>query len=369
LLSSSVALAKGSGTKINPDCLVYYLKFGIQHLDANWRGKTTTTESTVSIGKELPGRYGGKRISLHLMGETWLARYYSAENDVQGDPRLFMFAFGEKVSEFFGFKMVSPTEIIVPDAKELDGAIQRLNKQLINDGKEPIAVRFYKSGGEEPVERYLRTIASRKALPIAMNGNPMIHDIGFHTGAIILPKAVMDDLAIRINRYFDFVAFLRERYELDPEMLEEVNTLADGIFDLLATRIDYATAQQNLLLLDKSRASIDRSHSSFSLVAQNLLGGDLWQDISQNLRYVEKNYAPYADRYGGPSGAGIEIFAKDFDDFMDDVKAKSSYKPVSLTSSQFAALQRARYRDIQEAASALTEKTRPVRRKPGKPAR
>lgn len=124
-------------------------------------------------------------------GREWGSRHTTVTYDVQGDPRWFIDAIGCRDAEHFGFRVLSDRRMTVPSLRELQGAITAVNSQLAVQGYEPIPVSFYDSPAPFNARQYLSRFARRMALPVAREGNHLLHDLSFHTGAIFIPASVL----------------------------------------------------------------------------------------------------------------------------------------------------------------------------------
>lgn len=133
-------------------------------------------------------------------GETWDSAYTPSPANNQGDPRWFPILLGSKVGSFFGFKKISEDTITIPTAENLNLKIEKINKILINKKIEPITIRFHETGKEPEVQMdYLNQLLVNRSLPMATEGHYAIHDIAYHSLAILLPKKALDRLNTRIK--------------------------------------------------------------------------------------------------------------------------------------------------------------------------
>jgi hypothetical protein len=174
-----------------------------------------TVHPTVKIVGEQTGLHGGKRIKIERLGETWGSSARSHAYDPQGDPRFFALIVGYEAAEFFGFKMLSVTQMLVPDVAELNGAIKSMNA-LLQQRKyfglghaqgEAIPVTYY-AQVKPNLPKYLTEWSKNAKLPIG-EGNEYFHDISFHSGAIFLPPVAVlhsQNIAAHVS---DFIEYLK----------------------------------------------------------------------------------------------------------------------------------------------------------------
>ncbi len=186
------------------------------------------TEPTVTVIRNFKGKHGGRRLILEKVGASWLSNYATVSYDPQGDPRWFIEVMGTEAAEFFGFKILSDYTVQVPDGKEFNGALKKINRYLKSIGKEQIEIGFYVTADNEntKVGEYVRDFGFASLLPLALNGNHLIHDLSFHTGAIFLPGHLIR-LASYFARFLDgYIGFLSERYADHPAKLAAVKHFA-----------------------------------------------------------------------------------------------------------------------------------------------
>ncbi len=173
---------------------------------------------TIKIESVVAGEHGGQRLVLRRTAARWLSDYRSVRFDPQGDPRWFIETMGPEAAEFFGFKVMGDDRVIVPDGNEFNGAIKKINAQLVKMGKEPIEISFYITAGVDNtnVADYIRAYGNSHALPIAASGNHLMHDLSFHSGAIFFPGHL-----VRLSGYFSrfldgYLQFVQRKYQTDP---------------------------------------------------------------------------------------------------------------------------------------------------------
>lgn len=197
---------------------------------------------TVQVGTAQLGRHGGRLITLQRTGKQWGSNHTTVGYDVQGDPRWFVEAAGCGTADFFGFKLLSPNLISVPDRREFAGAVEKVNDRLAAAGEEPIGVTFYDSPerGGFKFKDYIDAFVARFALPVASGGNHFVHDISFHSGAIFIPPEAVRAGADRM-RYMEGFA--------EELALHGAPELALELRRLLVELIDVTTSAQNLLLI------------------------------------------------------------------------------------------------------------------------
>ena len=334
------------------DCERLYALFGKGKVSANYRVAEAAIGSTVEVGTSMPGRFGGQRVRLVRVGDGWLSSHAPDLADIQGDPRWFLFAFGEKTSRFFGFEAVSSTEIIVPDALEFTGAIRAINKQLALNGKQPIPMHFYESGGVD--SDYLRKILEN-GLPYARAGNPMVHDVSFHLASILLPPTFWNALKKRIEIHLEFTDYLQKKYHAYPEMKKLIEEFSNCMKEILGSQLDYSTGQQSLLFLNPKNFVIDSDHASFQGILENaLMHIGPKEDLYYHTLYAV-NYPPFK-AVSENNVRDALFFTREIREFIATHSSLVELDlPVitSFSAEDVERLHQARFDDIQEAVRSL----------------
>jgi hypothetical protein len=134
--------------------------------------------------------------------------------------------FGEKLSSFLGFKKISETEMVVPDAEEGNRAIEALNA-LIRNPKEKISTRFYtpKKDRVDPKE-YSEEYFIRDRLPISYKGSEAAHDVFTHFAGAFLPEVMRTHLKRHYDAVKEFKEFAVRNYpKSNPQGLERLKAV------------------------------------------------------------------------------------------------------------------------------------------------
>ncbi len=205
-----------------------------------------TSRSTVEITNEINGSHGGKLLVLHKSGETWVSQFITFHFDLQGDPRWFIGSVGENVAAFFGFRIIDTQTMTIPNATEFQNALDKVNKVLIAEGKEPVSIRFKTDDLESsPMQGYIDTFRTLQ-LPLASDGNHLVHDMSFHTGTIFIPNRIIDAAEKRVSFSTDFMSFLAKRKGEHSELIDSINKYVKA---LLVRSIDNGTGFGNLAMI------------------------------------------------------------------------------------------------------------------------
>jgi hypothetical protein len=199
-------------------------------------------KQTVKIIDEIDGLHGGKLRRVRKIGSTWGSGRTTLKGfDPQGDPRWFIETLGPKAAAFFGFKMLSDTEMTVPDPVEFAGAIKRVNERLKRNGSEEISINFYESKSSI-LARYNRLFAERGLLPVATSENHYFHDMSYHSGAIFLPEYLVSYSRKRSAFIEAAIEHLKTRFKSDdPSVQKRVALFSRRIYMETARAIDNGT--------------------------------------------------------------------------------------------------------------------------------
>ena len=99
---------------------------------------------------------------------------------------------GEQAAKFFGFKVeVGSQKMTVPDADELNGAIEKINELMAEANPEfSINIGFYEQNSQI-LKIYMREFSETGGLPIAVEHPSRSHDLSHHVPSIFLPSVVV----------------------------------------------------------------------------------------------------------------------------------------------------------------------------------
>lgn len=113
-----------------------------------------------------------------------------------------------------GYFFIDRTGIWMPDAVELTGRAQILNKYL--EEQYNLITKFYAATGKERAEEYLRNFAKDASLPLVnVNmGAISMHDLG-HQISILYPPWLIGSYRIYAQDTIDFIEYLQKRNFFD----------------------------------------------------------------------------------------------------------------------------------------------------------
>ncbi len=128
---------------------------------------------------------------------------------------------GDQLSDFLGFKRLSSDEILIPDAEELNRALQELNKKIVKPS-DRISTTFYEPTLDRvPDREYALEYVFKNRLPVAHRGSEAVHDINFHLAGAFMPEVMVAHLRRHYQTAFEFEAFLNQYYPKTDNKIAE----------------------------------------------------------------------------------------------------------------------------------------------------
>lgn len=209
------------------------------------------------------GQHGGDVYLLKKTGQKWFSQFQTFTFDLQGDPRWFIGALGEKVARFFGFEIIDENYLLIPSADEFQRAINKVNVRLKEQGKETIEIQIV-SEETKSMQRYLDLFLSDR-LRFAEKDHHLVHDMSFHSGVILTPRRLHLAAQKRLQFVLDFYNFLsKDKGEYGALAAETKKDI-----ELLLTRgVDNGTAFGNLVLIAENSQNVTVRQNITSLVSR-----------------------------------------------------------------------------------------------------
>jgi hypothetical protein len=235
--------------------------------------KVSDTQS-VRLTDEVLKENGDTFNVLEKTGKYWESSFRISKNDVQGDPRFFAIVLGPKVAYDFGFRYLSDNKMTVPTTETFNSKIQKLDQSLRALNLEGISIRFYESGGKPSTdEEYLRKFAERHELPLGQEGNVAVHDLDYHTLAILIPSRLLETAVQSIT----FILHMKQDLQNDTQLSVEEKKIALDLSSVLVGRgvqyLDSGTGSLSKILAEKisDPLFLRKSENTFnSFVTENL---------------------------------------------------------------------------------------------------
>lgn len=136
----------------------------------------------------------------------------------QGNPAFFVTLMGPKKARYWGFHALSADTVTLPNAKELQGAIDKFNFKVQASNKK-IKIKFYDIEGIVTERAYMLSFISDGTLPIAAKGILSVHDKSVHPAHIFNPQEFDQ---IYVNRMRAKIAFYNRIENELPEIYQKI---------------------------------------------------------------------------------------------------------------------------------------------------
>lgn len=206
-------------------------KFGFTDSYAESR---LVSEATVNLEKTLKDSSGESFLVFARTGSSWGSGASTVGYDVQGDPRWFFEVLGADLSPTLGFWWDLDKRLQLPTPETWNRRIKMLSDQLVSKGFEPIPVHFdfdfhAKEEAFAELDRrslYSETMIYRKTIPMALEGIPILHDMSFHTGAILFEEKILNFAASRFEYLYKAYLHLNERAQGLPNNFNKKKILS-----------------------------------------------------------------------------------------------------------------------------------------------
>jgi len=195
-------------------------------------------EHSYRIVATCAGDYGGrlKIIRNESAFDTWMNHERGFGGDgLSGDPAWMVELLGERACAALGMHALGPRERTLPDADEVNAALDALDGQL--DPEDRTALRFYEPQGYNTVSdvEYAEVFAREGRLPVAHGTSEAAHDLHFHFLGVLLPAEVIRHKRAEgraLLAFRDWVAAEPSVAELAPALQQAVVAWAETVDDL-----------------------------------------------------------------------------------------------------------------------------------------
>lgn len=163
---------------------------------------------TVSYVSTRRGRNGGKQtIISRNPGSIWGSSYRYRDLAPQGDPRFFIMAAGRQVGSFFGYDLLSASTMAIPDADELNGAVDRFNRHVRLNERIPV---LFRSSRGASARTYLRSRLQGVIL-FSTLFKEHVHDAAYHAEEVLGPPEFNGLVDQRAHLMMAFLKYAERR--------------------------------------------------------------------------------------------------------------------------------------------------------------
>jgi hypothetical protein len=175
--------------------------------------------------------------------------------DIQGDPRAFEMIFGNRIAKFFGYRLIGPDTVEMPDFVEWSNAAKAFNEMA--EGK--IDFRFRVTGYQTPNQQtvgelFISQWVDSLAVPVG-EGHLYFHDMDLHIAAQFFTPEALEISQKQMKLTMNYAKYLRRQVgEVERQM-------GDDIFEFITQIFDGATGNLVIAQTEPDRATIQEAYS------------------------------------------------------------------------------------------------------------
>lgn len=270
------------------------------------------------VKKIYSGSHGGNRIAVERQG-TWSDTrkdFTKGGGDIVLDLRTWPQVLGSKEADFFGYRVVSDKFVILPDEKELSGAISKFNEGLPANAPERIAIDYYPTKSSfNSKATYVRKFAEEGKLPISTNGRQFYHDtLGHGMQGVIFNNEFVDVMRSRSKMWLDFVDSQKNLTDVEQAALNKIN---DKIIKNLANDIDQSGNLMGSFMQSEDRTYLKQVglHHAVNMEIEQRKNPTMKSTLPTSDPAVLPPYISYSTRYYNLlSGKAGDYFLPELED-------------------------------------------------------
>jgi hypothetical protein len=196
---------------------------------------------------------------------AWGSSYKNNRFDPQGDPRWFLEVLGDDAAQVWGFYRNGKDLAQVPSPETWIKKVKMVSASLEQMGHEGIAIGYHPNLHVDErtqttsVTTYLKRFINLGEIPVAPKGTPFLHDISFHSGAILLEKRFLDIARRRVDYFWSaskyFKRLAKQAESQEPIRASIYLRMANMLKDSVVEMVDLGTGLINPLLADYASGS------------------------------------------------------------------------------------------------------------------
>lgn len=239
-IASNLLATASWGARADKACLSHVFENLIDGTEARGIKQSVSTD-VFTVHGVMKGPHGGRLLIVERkVGWSDLRKNFSEDGaDLTPDLRLLPTVLGEKGARFFGYRILSDKLAIIPDAQEVQGAIEAFNRGLPPDSPIRIATRPASTHAVfETDHDYVHAYIKDGTLPMSTHGRQFFHDMSGHA-----MQGFFDDNRItwfmrkRAKIWIDYLADRKraglpmtdELKKADQAVMEEIGSQIDGL--------------------------------------------------------------------------------------------------------------------------------------------
>lgn len=149
-------------------------------------------------------------------GKAWGSNASTNTYNPQGDPRWLLEVFGTHLAPVWGFFWDGSSRLQGPTPATWNRRLALLSQVLVARGENPITVRYDELAHQREAafahldERslYVEDFLFDGVLPLHPDGLQYLHDVSFHTGAILLDRPITDAARARLEYFYQAYIYI-----------------------------------------------------------------------------------------------------------------------------------------------------------------
>lgn len=193
---------------------------------------------TIQFVGELKGAHGGTLSILEVpeqLAPSWASQYQIYPRAPQGDPRQIVSLLGASLAYYLGIREIEELKITIPNTAEVNGALDKLSRALVELGYESIPIRYYQQAESDKKSYfYVTTFYEKFMLPLATENSLHVHDISYHLSSVILTRELLAPVIEKYRHAIEFYqyAYARSSDELTRKRLDRYLSVLDMKIDV-----------------------------------------------------------------------------------------------------------------------------------------
>lgn len=263
-----LGLALASVARASPErltCQVVFERLFRTLKDGNFSDPLHVTraikDQTVFHIPSLKDERGDEYYVFEKNGKLWGSSASTNNFDPQGDPRWFIEVIGTDLAHVWGLYWDRGDKLQAPSPKLLEKRMSAVSQQLRMLGHEPIPIKFNFGFSETEKEfkdlkkrsLYIESFINDSALPFEDSGLRYLHDLSYHSGAVLLSSEFLKEARARFEYWYSAYRYLEELSEKIDDINKQraIQALAGKLRIFIVEAIDNGTGLINPLIVNQ----------------------------------------------------------------------------------------------------------------------